>query len=406
MKPLTFPHFSSRLSRMKIRSLARALKSSLLLAFTTPAFLAAQIPAFTPATEIHPDHSVTFRYKDDTAATVLLGLEGLRKPVPMLKDAAGVWTYTTPPLPPEIYGYHFEVDNQPRLDLANVNVTPNLVNLSNLITIPGDQPQPWDETNVPHGTLHHHHYTTSTAVGLPGNEDDYYVYTPPGYDPAAKQPYPVLYLLHGWSDGAVGWSAVGHANFIFDNLLAQGKIKPMVVVMPLGYGDLSFVHSGFGVWRDPVPVAHNTALFTQTLLNEVMPRAESEYNISKDREGRAITGLSMGGLESLDIGLTHTDKFAWIGGFSSAIHNLDYPTQMATLDPKSANLSLLWIACGTEDNLITPNRKFIEFLKAKNMPVTPVETPGLHVWMVWRDNLTHFAPLLFQKPPQQLAQTK
>jgi enterochelin esterase-like enzyme len=394
---------------MKIHPLPRAPKSlrllTSLLALATPALLA-QVPAYTPDTIINPDHSVTFHYKDDTAHTVLLGLEGIAKPIPMAKDPNGIWTLTTKPLAPEIYGYHFEVDGQPRLDLANVNVTPNLVNLSNLITIPGDQPQPWDETNVPHGTLHHHHYTTSTAVGLPGNEDDYYVYTPPGYDPAAKQPYPVLYLLHGWSDGAVGWSAVGHANYIFDNLLAQGKIKPMVVVMPLGYGDLSFVHSGFGIWRDPVPVAHNTALFTQTLLNEVMPRAESEYNISKDREGRAITGLSMGGLESLDIGLTHTDKFAWIGGFSSAIHNLDYPTQMSSLDAKTANLRLLWIACGTEDTLIAPNRKFVAFLKAKNLPVTQIETPGLHVWMVWRDNLTHFAPLLFQNSPQQLAQTK
>ncbi len=390
---------------MMIRPFARALRSTLLFGLLAPA-LVAQIPAYTPDTEIHPDHSVTFHYKDDTATSVLLGLEGISKPVPMSRDASGIWTYTTKPLAPEIYGYHFEVDGQPRLDLANVNITPNLVNLSNLITIPGDAPQLWDDTDVPHGTLHHHHYTTSTAVGLPRNDNDYYVYTPPGYNPAAKQPYPVLYLLHGWSDGAVGWSAVGQANYIFDNLLAQGKIKPMVVVMPFGYGDLSFVHSGFGIWRDPVPVAHNTALFTQTLLTEVMPRIESEYNVSKDREGRAIAGLSMGGLESLSTGLTHTEKFAWIGGFSSAIHNLDYPTQMATLNPKSANLRLLWIACGTEDTLIVPNRKFVDFLKAKNLPVTQIETPGLHVWMVWRDNLAHFAPLLFQNPPQQLAQTK
>jgi enterochelin esterase family protein len=385
---------------MKIRRLARALKAApvfaLLLASAPPALLTAQVPAFTPATEIHPDHTITFRYKDDGATTVLLGLEGVARPMPMVKDDKGIWTLTTRPLAPEIYGYHFEVDGQPRLDLSNVTITPNLVNLSNLLTVPGDTPQPWDDTDVPHGTLDHHRYTTSIALGLPGNQSDYYVYTPPGYDPNAKTPYPVLYLLHGWSDGAIGWSAVGRANFIFDNLLAQGKIKPMVVVMPFGYGDTSFVYSGFDVWQDPAVVAHNTALFTRTLLTEILPRIESEYNVSHHREDRAITGLSMGGLESLSIGLGHPDMFAWVGGFSAADHNLDYKTQLASLNPKTADLRLLWIACGTEDSLLSANRRFSAWLKAKDMPVTEIETPGLHSWLVWRDNLAHFAPLLFQ----------
>jgi enterochelin esterase-like enzyme len=385
---------------MMIRRFVRAFQPTqtfaLLLTFAAVPFLAAQVPAYTPATEIHPDHSVTFNYKDDGATTVLLGLEGIAKPMPMAKDAKGIWTLTTKPLAPEIYGYHFEVDNQPRLDLSNVTITPNLVNLSNLLTVPGDEPEPWDDTPVPHGRLDHHFYTTSTVVGLPANQSDYYVYTPPGYDPNAKTPYPVLYLLHGWSDGAIGWSAVGKANYIFDNLLAQGKIKPMVVVMPFGYGDTSFVYSGFGVWQDPAVVAHNTALFTQALLTEVIPRVESEYNISHNREDRAITGLSMGGLESLDVGLTHPDMFAWVGGFSAADHNLDYKTQLASLDSKTADLRLLWIACGTSDSLITANRRFSAWLKTKNMPVTEIETPGLHSWLVWRDNLIHFTPLLFQ----------
>jgi enterochelin esterase family protein len=171
----------------------------------------------------------------------------------------------------------------------------------------------------------------------------------------------------------------------------------MVVVMPLGYGDMSFVENGFSIWNDPAAVEHNTELFMSLLTGEIMPMAEDAYNISRDRQGRAITGLSMGGLESLDTGLHNTDKFAWIGGFSSAVHNLDYEHQLASLDPKTADLKLLWIACGTEDGLIEANRKFVAFLKAKGMPVTQIETPGLHVSMVWRDNLIHFAPLLFQK---------
>lgn len=361
-----------------------------------PALVQAQIPAYTPSTEIHPDHRVTFHYKDDSATSVLLGLEGVRKPIPMAKDAAGIWTYTTPPLTPEIYNYHYEVDGQPRLDLANVTVTPNLVNLSNLLTVPGDTPEPWDAVNIPHGTLHHHMYTTATVLGLANNQSDYYVYTPPGYNPKAKKPYPVLYLLHGWGDGAIGWTAVGRANFIFDNLLAEGKIKPMVVVMPLGYGDMSFVHSGFGVWQDAATIDHNTDLFTKAFLTEVMPQVESAYDISRKREGRAIAGLSMGGLESLSIGLTNTDKFAYVVGMSAAVHKLDYAKELAALDPKTANLRLLWIACGTEDGLIHANRNLVTFLKSKNMPVTQIEIPGLHDWLVWRDNMTHVLPLLFQ----------
>lgn len=158
---------------------------------------------------------------------------------------------------------------------------------------------------------------------------------------------------------------------------------------------MSFVHN-YSVWKDPAAVDHNTDLFTSALLNQVLPRVESEYRVSKDRNDRAIVGLSMGGLESLEVGLTHTGQFAWVGGFSSAVHALDYTQKLASLDPKTANLRLLWIACGTEDSLIEPNRKLVAFLKTKDMPVTEIETPGLHTWLVWRDNLIHFTPLLFQ----------
>jgi enterochelin esterase-like enzyme len=372
---------------------------TLLFAVTAPLLIAAQAVAQAPerfhSTVIHPDHSVTFSYKDAAATKVTLNLESVANPTPMEKSADGVWTVTTQPLTPEIYGYHFEADGDTRLDPRNPHTTINLINISNMLTVPGDTPQPWEITDVPHGTLNHYVYTSATVLGLPANQSAYYVYTPPGYDAKAKKPYPVLYLLHGWSDNEMGWPAVGRANLILDNLLAAGKIKPMVVVMPLGYGDIEFVR-GHNVWDDPATIDHNTNLFTQALLTEVLPRVEAEYHVSKDRNDRAIAGLSMGGLESLQIGLTHTGQFAWIGGFSSAVHNLNYTQQLASLDPKAANLRLLWIACGTEDHLIEPNRKFIAFLKSKDMPVTQIETPGLHTWLVWRDNLTHFAPLLFQ----------
>jgi enterochelin esterase family protein len=348
--------------------------------------------------EVHADRSITFRFKDQKAAKVELNLESVAKPIPMVRGNAGVWTFHTQPLAPEIYGYSFLVDGKPRIDPLNYSVSANMAfPASNPVEVPGPTPQLWDETDVPHGAIHTHRFTSKIALGLPANQEDVVVYTPPGYDAHAPNPYPVLYLLHGWSGVAEGWVKDQQANFILDNLLAQGKIKPMVVVMPLGYGDMGFVQHGFDVWNDPAAVDHNTQLFMSLLTNEIMPFAESTYNISRDREGRAIIGLSMGGLESLDTGLHNTDKFAWIGGASSAVHNFDYEHQLATLDPKTANLKLLWIACGTEDGLIDANRKFIAFLKSKGMLVTQIETPGLHVSLVWRDNLIHFTPLLFQK---------
>ena len=372
----------------------------LLLVVSVPAQKPVSKPAPPPllSHELHPDRSVTFRFKDAAATKVELNLEGVAKPIPMTRGAGGIWSYTSKPLPPEIYFYSFLVDGEPRIDPENHRLAPNLVfPARNTVAVPGDTPQLWVETDVPHGVLHAHRFTSKIALGLPANQEEVVIYTPPGYDAHASKPYPVLYLLHGWSGVAEDWTKDQQANLILDNLLAEGKIKPMVVVMPLGYGDMSFVKNGWDVWNDPAAVDHNTQLFMSMLIGEIMPLAESAYNISRDRESRAITGLSMGGLESLDTGLHNTDKFAWIGGFSSAVPALDYEHQLATLDPKTADLKLLWIACGTEDSLIEANRKMIAFLKAKGMPVTQVETPGLHVSLVWRDNLIHFAPLLFQQ---------
>src|SRR3981081_3054624 len=217
---------SAKLAHMNLLAPCTVCKFTLLLALSAPLSLAVQAPAHFRSTEIHPDRSVTFSYKDAAATKVTLALDGVAKPIPMEKDATGVWTATTQPLTPEIYGYHFEADGDRRLDPANPRTTINLVSIGNLMTVPGDTPQPWEDINIPHVTLHRHFYTTSTVLGLPENQSAYFVYTPPGYDEKAKKPYPVLYLLHGWSDSDAGWSAVGKANLIFDNLLAPGRLKP------------------------------------------------------------------------------------------------------------------------------------------------------------------------------------
>jgi len=166
-------------------------------------------------------------------------------------------------------------------------------------------------------------------------------------------------------------------------------------VMPLGYGDMKFVMIGRSAWEDDAAVNNNVDLFSQALLTEVLPQVESDYRVSKKRDERAITGLSMGGLESLSIGLMHPEMFGWVGGFSSALGHGD-EKRLAALNGKSLNLHLLWIACGTEDHLIEPNRKLVEWLKSKDAPVTVVATPVMNSWMVWRDNLARFAALLFQ----------
>jgi len=229
------------------------------------------------------------------------------------------------------------------------------------------------------------------------DDRDYYVYTPPGYDPGTKKTYPVLYLLHGLSDDASGWTAVGHANVILDNLIAQGKAKPMIVVMPLGYGTMEFLHLGWNAWSHTEVRDRNFEKFRELLLTEIMPQVENEYRITKDRNARAIAGLSMGGLESLFTGLNSLDTFSWVGAFSSGETIGDFRKAFPSLDANvNQQLHLLWIACGTDDRLITVSRSLREFLKTKGVTATEIETPGAHTWMVWRRNLAEFAQLLFQ----------
>jgi enterochelin esterase-like enzyme len=340
--------------------------------------------------EVHADNSVTFRFSAPNAQEVKLEREGA-EPIAMQKDDQGVWSVTTPPLTPDYYGYSILVDGVRMLDPYNYRLVPNLITPGSALYIPGSSP--WDATDVPHGVVHHHFYKSAVA----GDDRDYYVYTPPGYDAKAKMTYPVLYLLHGFSDDASGWTAVGHANVIFDNLIAQGKIRPMIVVMPLGYGTMEMIRLGWGAWGHTDTRNKNFTNFRAALLTEVMPRAESEYRISKDRNLHAIAGLSMGGSESLLSGLNNLDKFAWIGAFSSGGIPDDFDKDFPGLDAKSnSQIRLLWVACGTEDHLIEVNRKFRAWLKTNGIQHTDIETPGEHTWMVWRRNLTEFTQLLFR----------
>jgi len=351
-----------------------------------------QPPAPIVSPEVHPDASVTFRLRAPNAVEVKLGLEGSAEPLPMKKDGDG-WSVTTAPLAPDYYGYEFIVDGVRMLDPSNHLLVPNLLTPGNAVHVPGPLSLPWELNDVPRGEVHHHFYKSAVA----GDDRDYYVYTPPGYDPAAKKTYPVLYLLHGYSDDASGWTAVGLANVILDNLIAQGKAKPMIAVMPLGYGTMEMIRHSWASWSRTDLRDTNFRKFSEALLTEIMPRVESEYRITKNRNARAIAGLSMGGSESLLTGLNNLDKFSWIGAFSSGGIPDDFQKDFPALDAKAnQQIHLLWIACGTEDHLIIVNRSFRDWLKTKGVKATEIETPGMHTWMVWRRNLTEFAGLLFR----------
>jgi enterochelin esterase family protein len=342
--------------------------------------------------EVHPDATVTFRLRAPNAEVVKLSLEGAQSQA-MQKDDRGVWSVTTAPLAPDYYGYSFTADGGRVIDPGNPLLKPNLLGTTNMVHVRGPSSLPWELNDVPHGEVHHHFYKSAVADDI----RDFYVYTPPAYDPTGKQSYPVLYLLHGFSDDASGWTAVGRANVILDNLIAQGKAKPMIVVMPLGYGTMEFVRPGVNTWANAELRDRNFKNFRDALLSEVLPQVEREYKVNHARNARAIAGLSMGGAESLLVGLNNLDKFAWVGAFSSGGLPVDFQSDFPSLDATANHqLRLLWIACGADDDLIGLNRHFRDWLQSRGIRSTPIETPGGHVWMVWRRNLFDFASLLFR----------
>ncbi len=397
---------------------------------------------------LQPDGTAAFRLRMPNAHSVMLTIEGKRDPIALSKGADGVWSATVPRLAPEYYSYFFTVDGVDMTDPENPNTKNSLARTQNFFLVPGERAMPWESQNVPHGMVHHHTYS-SNIVGV---TSDYYVYTPPGFNARShhQKKYPVLYLLHGYSDDPSAWIELGKVNVILDNLIAARRVKPMIVVMPLAFGDMRIVSQGrAATWRDPsvrkvmacssqdaadcfyqrvlelpqvaVILARrvtNTVLrdlrgdalvksnymnFDKALFEEVMPLVAQQYPVSSKREDHAIAGFSMGGAETLLVGLNHMDQFAWIGSFSAAtgLESNYFEALFPAITPASAapgqrKLKLLWIACASGDGLFDYNENFIAWLKEHGMQPTAVVTPGLHDWTVWRDNFVQFAPLLFQ----------
>jgi enterochelin esterase family protein len=343
--------------------------------------------------EIHPDGSVTFRLLAlaATKAEVHLELASGMSTLPMSKDASGLWSVTSTQLRPDVYSYTFSVDGIEIVDPTVRQFVPNFFDQGGLFTVPGSPGEVWELTEVPHGSVSHQFYRSKVLAG----ESDYYVYTPPNFAKGGRTRYPVLYLLHGYSDMADAWTVMGRANFILDNLIAKGKAKPMIVVMPLGYGALKLLERGWNIGHDEL-WRSNIERFSDVLLTEVIPQIEHDYPVQRNRDGRSLAGLSMGGAESLYVGLNHLDQFAWIAPMSAAIFD-DPDATFPKVDQKqAAAIKLLWIACGKEDNLIKNNRQFKNWLASRNIKFESVETEGAHTWQVWRRNLTDLVPLLFR----------
>jgi len=345
--------------------------------------LALQPQAPLPSPDVKADRTVTFRIRAPKATEVVLNGEwkGGGK-LAMTKDEQGVWSVTVGPLERDLYGYSYSVDGMTVTDPSNSVLKPMRSPRTSVVEVPGDPPRLHEYQSVPHGTVRLHEYE-SKALGL---RRPLLVYTPPDYDKDAAARYPVLYLFHGSGDNEATWTSFGRAHLIADNLLAQGKARAMIIVMTDG-------HAVVG----PEARGKNVEMFGKDLLEDVIPFVEANYRTKPDRESRAIVGLSMGGGQSLTVGLNHLELFAWIGGFSSAINNPEGTVASALADPAATNakIRLLWIACGKDDGLVKNALALSELLIQKGIRHELKVTEGNHSWPVWRRYLGEFLPLLF-----------
>lgn len=324
---------------------------------------------------------VTFRISAPKAEKVAVVGQMTKGNVAMEQGENGMWSVTLDSIEPGIYEYSLIVDGIRMIDPGNPKLKPMRSPRTSILHIPGDHA--YDFKDVPHGTVHYHTYRSEPI----GRFRELQVYTPPGYETAEGR-YPLLVLQHGHSDSFATWVAHGKVNWILDNLIAEGKARPMIIVMVDGHP----IPESYGDARS----TDNTEELRKDLLDQVFPMLETKYRIEPGRENRAIAGLSMGGLHALTIGLNELDMFSWIGAFSAAIPE-EKAISKALGDPEiNEKLNLLWISCGEEDFLLEENKAFIDLLGSKKIHHKWDVTEGSHSWQVWREYLTGLAPLLFR----------
>ena len=338
--------------------------------------------------EVLPDRRVTFRLRAPQAAQVAVSGDFVQGPQLLQRGEDGTWTVTLGPLRPAIYSYNFRIDGVSVLDPLNPMIKQGESGSAAMFEVAADSPALYDWQPVPHGTVHVNWYESKT-LDVPRRID---VYTPPGYE-AGTSTYPVLYLLHGSGDTETGWTNIGRADMILDNLIAAGKAKPMIVVMPYG-------RARRDVYLGPISTQPDAAAFEGDLLKDAIPFAEKLYRISGKPEERAIAGLSMGGGQAMRIGLHHLELFHYVGMFSAAARspNLEEEFKDLLADPAATNktLRILYIACGKADGLFPASEQFHQVLDQHQIRNNFVASEEGHVWRNWRNYLADLLPRLFR----------
>ncbi|MGW8316105.1 MAG: esterase [Bacteroidales bacterium] len=356
--------------------------------------------------DIHEDLTVTFILEAPAAKEVMLSgdwmpAEGfVPGSVKMQKNENGTWVHTTQTLDPELYGYFFTVDGLRVIDPLNPFQHRDIASTSSIFIIPGDPADLYRVQDVPHGTVSKRWYDS------PGLEMDrrLTIYTPPGYEFSGEN-YPVLYLLHGAGGDEEAWPTKGRAAQIMDNLIAEGKASPMIVVMPNGnvIQDAAPGEGNEGFYKPRFMVPRTMdGTFEETFV-DIMQFVENNYRVKAEKAFRAVAGLSMGGYHALHVSRYYPETFDYIGLFSAALMpgmNTDSPVYRdidGTLQKQMENgYQLYWIGIGKADFLYQNNVQFREKLNSMGMPYVFVESEGGHIWKNWRTYLTQFVPQLFK----------
>jgi enterochelin esterase family protein len=342
--------------------------------------------------EVGADRRVTFRLRAPRADEVSVSGEWGGGPARMERGEDGVWSVTVGPVDPGLYGYSLTVDGLAMIDPGNPAIKPMRSPRTSILEVPGDPPSLSEFRRVPHGTARRHEYWSTSLEKL----RSLVVYTPPDYDRDPTARFPVLFLFHGSGDNQETWTVFGRAHWIVDNLIAEGKAKPMVIVMPDGHAAPARPAGGA-----PTDRLRSVRAFERDLLEDVVPFVDQQYRLRPEASQRAIVGLSMGGGQSLTIGLNHADRFAWVGGFSSAVFAPETTLQSLLSDVPNANdqLRLVWIGCGESDFLFRNNQELVDLLKKREVRHEWHPTEGNHSWPVWRRYLAEFVPRLFVDAP-------
>ncbi|NLT52408.1 MAG: esterase [Ignavibacteria bacterium] len=351
--------------------------------------------------KINTDKTVTFSYLAPKAKEVMLSGQFEKKPVSMKKDSIGIWSVTVGPIEPDIYPYNFIVDGLSVMDPANVDYFPNERFKGSLLDVPGDTPLIHSMQDVPHGKITYEYYPS-----VKGTTGSLVVYTPPGYEKNPSKKYPVFYLISGTTDTEEDWYKVGRTNFIMDNLIAQGKAVPMIIVMPYGNIEARIAEQTGGAKpEDPSGRENKEAVtralnFSEDMINNIIPYIEKNYNVISDKNSRAIGGFSRGGGQTLRTAFGNMDKFGSICCFSAYLSTQEMEAQYKNVvdNPEKTNkdLKLLWISVGNEDFLYKQTEEFMGYLKGKNINYKSLVTTGGHTWMNTKKFLNASVQLLFK----------